>query len=581
MENQTMRDFSPRFTIFGAALLAGTMFGAGAAPASAQAQSRFRVLVPDFINAEGKSTRNGGRLADRVRDQINQMPTHAPAEEKAWKDALKKYGLKESEMDCVKWRQLASQADVAALILCGTLDETSGAVTAGFHPAGGGDAFDVPQFAFQSPEQAAEQVVQAFQTYVRQLSLVTFCDDAIKSQNWQSALDLCNQAVELNPKSVSAHYARGSALMNMDPPRNEEAFEAFRTVLEIEPLKQEAMLAAGILASKLGRQDVSQQYFREYLDLNPGDDNVRLTIAHDLANAGDPAGALLLVEEPANAADASATLIEYAGHFAMNAGLGKLQERPANGNAEEANVLFQKAITHFERAVQMKGDTADASVLRSLMLAYKNVGNDERALAMGRRATEGSEDAQTWLVYSDILRDADRIDEAIAAIDRAASLDPNLSGLAFRKAVILFEDGKLDQALAAAKAGIASNSVQPDQAENLAQQMALRGFNTTQSGNPAGALPFFAAAREIGKAERTVGMINFFHGYALIKQADPILRTAETAAPARRAKPMIERAIVLLESAAAYTEQAALRAQLLEQARQFLDVANALIASGR
>jgi hypothetical protein len=44
---------------------------------------------------------------------------------------------------------------------------------------------------------------------------------------------------------------------------------------------------------------------------------------------------------------------------------------------------------------------------------------------------------------------------------------------------------------------------------------------------------------------------------------------------------MIDRAIVLLESAAAYTEQAALRAQLLEQARQFLDVANALIASGR
>jgi tetratricopeptide (TPR) repeat protein len=369
--------------------------------------------------------------------------------------------------------------------------------------------------------------------------------------------------------------------MNMDPPRNEEAFEAFRTVLEIEPLKQEAMLAAGILASKLDRQDVSQQYFRDYLDLNPGDDNVRLTIAHRLANEGDPAGALLLVEEPASAPDASAALIEYAGHFAMNAGLGKLQAGPANGNVDEANALFQKAITHFERAVQMKGDTADASVLRSLMLAYKNVGNKERALAMGQRATQGSEDAQTWLVYSDILREADRTNEAIAAMDRASSLDPNLAGLAFRKAVMLFEAGQLDQALAAAKQGIASNSVPPDQAENLAQQMALRGFNTTQNGNPAGALPFFAAAREIGKSERTIGMINFFHGYALIKQADPILRTAETAAPAQRAKPMIDRAIVLLESAGAYTEQASQRATLLQQARQFLDVANALIASGR
>ena len=103
-----MRKFNPRHTMFGVAFLAGAMFAGDAAPAAAQVQSRMRVLVPAFVNAEGKSTRNGSRLADQVRKQINEMPTHAPAEEKEWKEALKKFGLKESDMDCVKWRQLAS-----------------------------------------------------------------------------------------------------------------------------------------------------------------------------------------------------------------------------------------------------------------------------------------------------------------------------------------------------------------------------------------------------------------------------------------------------------------------------------------
>jgi tetratricopeptide (TPR) repeat protein len=578
MENREMRNLSPRKTMFGAALMAGALLAGTAATAAAQAQSRMRVLVPAFVNAEGKSTRDGGRLADQVRKSINQMPTHAPTEDKEWKDALKKFELRESDMDCIKWRQLAAQANIAQLVLCGTLDESTRAVTASFYPTGGGDAFEVPQFAFQAPEQGAQQVVQSFETYVRQLSLVTYCNDYINSQNWQQALDLCTQAIELNPRSVSANYARGSALTNMD--RNEEALEAYRKVLEFDPLHQDAMLAAGIIAAKLGRQDVSQQYFQEYLALNPGDDNVRLSIAHDLANAGDPAGALVLVEEAASGAEASVSLLEYTGHFAMNAGLEAQRAGPANGNTDAANVFFTKAIEYYNRAVEMKGDSADATVLRNLMMAYNIVGNQAQALAFGQRATANSEDAQAWLVYSDVLRDAGRTNEAIAALDRAGQLNPELAGIGLRKVTMMMAEGRIDEAVATVKAGRAAGSFQADHAENIAQQIAVRGYNVTQEGRPEAAMRFFTAAREIGKSERTIGMINFFNGYALVRQADGMLREATTAAPARRAMPILERAKVMLDGAGAYSEQAAQRANLLENVRQYMEMARALIDMG-
>jgi hypothetical protein len=112
-------------------------------------------------------------------------------------------------------------------------------------------------------------------------------------------------------------------------------------------------------------------------------------------------------------------------------------------------------------------------------------------------------------------------------------------------------------------------------------QIAVRGFQSTQQNRHEQALPLYAAAREIGKAQRTVGMINFFHGYTLLKQAEPIIRDGNNAAAGRRALPLLQQSKTLLESAGAYTEQAATRAQLISQVAQFIEVADALIRAGR
>jgi tetratricopeptide (TPR) repeat protein len=579
MENRDMaRLFKPRQFAFGLVLAAGAMLAADAVPAEAQqAGGRMKVLVPAF-EVENPRSRTGSQMADQVKRQINQMATHQPVGDREVRDALRRFNLKAEDLSCIQWRQLAQQID-ASLVLCGSVDETTKQVEASFVNVAG-DAFDVPEFAMQSVEHGAQQVVQAFGTYIRQLSLLVFCDEYLQSESWQQALDNCNQAVELNPRSVTGHYGRGSALANLD--RIDEALEAFQTVLRVDELNQDAMMHAGLLAARLGRQDMSQEYFRNYLELNPGNEQVRLKIATDLANAGDPAGALTLVEDAMSSAEATGTLWEYAGHFAMNAGLKRMEAGPANGNQDEARRFFQQAVRHYDEAIVKRGDSIDNTVYRNLMLAHSRLDNTEQALQFGQRATQiMADDAQTWMVYADVLAGADRIDEALRAFDRATEINPELPNVSARKTMLLLEAGRLNDALAAARAGIQRGDIQPDMIESMSQRMTQMGFQTAQNNRFEQALPFFAAAREIGKSGRSIAMANFFHGYTLIRQGEPIIKQGNNAAAGRRAKPLFEQAKVLLEGAGAYSEQAANRAQLLQQVQQFIDVADALIKAGR
>jgi tetratricopeptide (TPR) repeat protein len=572
------RLFKPRQIALGFTLAAGALL---VTSDIAEAQgSRMRVLVPAFEVEGNARSRTGERMAAEIKKHINQMPTHAPVDDKVVRDALRKFSLKLEDMGCIQWRQLATHVD-AGLVLCGVVDEATNQVEAGFWNLGG-DAFEVPAFAMQSPDQGAQQVVQAFGTYVRQLSLLVNCNDYLQNQSWQQALDQCNQAVELNPRSITGHYGRGSALANLEQP--EEALAAFRRVLAIDELNQDAMMHAGILAAQLGQSDESQQFFARYLELNPGNEQVRLKIATDLANAGDAAGALRLMEDVIQGDQVSGLALEYAGHFAFSAGERRQRDSgpAAEGSETEANRFYNTAIRYYDQAIGVRGDSLDPSVYRNIMISHHRLGNKERALEIGQRAIAATpDDANVWLVWGDVLSGSGRMDEALRAFDRALEINPELPNINARKAVMLLEGGRVQDAVAAIRTGLQRGDVPAETAEQIAMQIAGRGFRSTQQNRHEQALPMYAAAREIGKAQRTVGMINFFHGYTLLKQAEPIIRDGNNAAAARRALPLLQQSKAMLESAGAYTEQAATRAQLIAQVGQFIEVADALIRAGR
>jgi hypothetical protein len=309
--------------------LAGMTSAAFAAPAQAQASSRFRVLISAL---EGH--KSGAKVAEQVRKSIDTMATHIAIPEKEVKTAIKKLGAKEAEMDCLKYRQLMTHVD-AKLVMCGTID-ASGQVTANFYNPDG-TSYDVPPFAYSTEAAAAEQITKAFGAYNEAVRFLAFCDDYLRSSQWQDALTQCGKAVELNPKNTHALYGIASAHRAME--NHQEALATFQKVLELDPINQEAMMLAAVEASAAGQMELSAKYWNEYLELNPGDANVRMSIASKAAQEKDFRGALSILESGPPTDTTNVSLREYSGHFAMGAASKAMNGSGAQVPEEEGGRL--------------------------------------------------------------------------------------------------------------------------------------------------------------------------------------------------------------------------------------------------
>lgn len=542
-------------------------------PLSAQG-SRFRVVVRPLDAANSKQ---GEKVADALRKQLDAMDTHAAVPEKEVKAAFKKHDLKPEDATCLQYRQVMSQLN-AQLVACGTID-ASGQVAAQFFNVDG-TSFDVPPFAFSTEHQAAEQIRQGFGDYVRLLQVVTYCDSYLRSSQWVEALDNCDQAIALNPKNAHALYGRGSALSNLE--RLPEALEAFQRVLELDPLNQDALLAGAIAASKLDQQELATKYLNDYLAVDPGNTSVRLNIATQLAKDGVPAAALKLLEQVPAADTVNVTVRSYAGHFAMSAAARAAGANPPK--TAEAESYFAKAVHHYAFTVGVLGDTTPQMVLRNLMVAHSNLNHPDEAMVWARRAIAHPEaDAQTWSAYADNLRGAGRLQEALAALDRVQQLDPAYSVQA-RRAFILTDMGRLGDAVSAIRAASAAKELSPQQQDALSAKITKTGFDNFQRAKKyEQAFGYYDSARSVCATENCRAMINFYHGFGLYEHARA-LQEKGTVASARESLPMFERAKSLLESCGSFTSGspslAKNRADALGAINELIIIQQAIIKRG-
>jgi tetratricopeptide (TPR) repeat protein len=556
---------------------------ATASPALAQQPGgRFRVLVPTLEVEGGAKEGFAKQVAQETRKLIDGMATHASVEKGELGKMLKQYNLKEKDLTCITSRQLAAQTSTE-LVMCGTV-KPAGAeneVTALFVSAKDQQVFDVDAIKTADAKVAAQHIFSSFERYVNQLRLVAFCTEKLGQQDWEGALAQCEEALALNSKSQAGLYGKGYALMRLD--RNEESYQALKAVLELNPVHQDALLSAGAVAAKLNLDAESGSYFNQYLELNPGNAQVRLKVAIDAAQAGNPEGALQILEVGLQGEEGDASLLEMAGTMAAAAAAKKAAQNGEGGLTPEARALYEKALGYLEKVYAAHGAETSVNALVQQLNALTQLGRTQEAVAFGEQAVAAKpQELALWRTYAMALHEAGRSAEAVAALDKVTAIDPNAAGVRALKGQWLVQEGKLEAAVAALREAVDGGDMESD---NAALSIFGYGYGEKfQKQRQEEALPYFDAAARFATKATTKGMIHFFSGFALYGRAAK-MQEPSTAASAKASLPVFQRVLEHFNQAGAYTETSPALAKSLQDfknnTQQYIARQEAIIKAGR
>jgi tetratricopeptide (TPR) repeat protein len=558
-------------------------------PSAAQAQSdmgRFRVLIPNLFPAEGTDDDFGKDLAEDLRDLMSTLATHQAIEKKEIEDNLKRFKMKMDELNCIRTRQLGAQIN-AQVALCADYVRQGEEIALSniqFVDMGSSQVFEVDAITVNRRDHqgAARQIFDAFDQYVQQVRFRAFCFDYANSSQWENALRNCDDALALNPHDEGVQYQKGFILWKME--RLEESLDQLEGVLDNNPYHEEALQLAGFLATTLGMNDEGRDFYSRYLELNPGAVAVRRRIAYEMFDAGDPLGAMMLIDEGLQVEESVELLGDY-GNYAFEAARQATPEGAQAGDAEipaETRELYGKAIDAFMAVFEAKGDSMNVGQLRNVISANIQLGNLAEATTIAEQVLEVfPEEPSVWAVYATALERQERIDEAVAALGEIEAVDPNYPDLFARQGNMLLAAGRRADALPILRKAVDIQGQDPNRVARIIFADAYgKGIQPEQKNWPY-ALDGILAAKEYEVGAETAQELNFWHGWVLYQQGIGV-QEAQTLESAQRALPMFRQAKEFFQSAQAYAQQRNINlSQILQATDTYIEIQDAIIRRGR
>ena len=513
---------------------------------------RARVLVAPLKSGDGVKKDFGKKVSEEVQDDLKEFPTLTTIDEKVIKDELKRLKLSEEDLGLIQWRQLAGRLD-ADLVMYGEVNRggAGNAFAVSFVDARSGDELAVPQFAVAGDgkdevREAAEVIVAAFEGQVEYQRALLFCQDYLSAEQFEDALRNCNDALERNPGSTTAHYLRGRTYMSLED--YESARTDLETVIAQNPAEVLALQSLAYTEAKLGNTERATELYREYLNFNPGDASVRMTIAYDLAQAGAFDPAIALLEEGIEVDPSNADLWEYLGNVSLNKGTAAEAEGADATITDEAAV--RRAAEAYDQVLELRGEETSPEILRNVIAANLALGDYEQALAFADRAQASRpDDPAIWSMRADVYNKMDRPAEAASAMDRVIELDPAYPNAYARRGFFKLAAGDTDAAISDLRLAVDEGT----DADAVAGQMLSRGYNDYfKNGQYGEAIKMFKVGTEFAQPGRTRDQLYFFTAYGYYQQGvatDAANEAAEACDPARRALSSFEQVLPALNRA--------------------------------
>ncbi len=563
-----------------ALLVAASLPPAGAL--QAQDGARFRVLVPDLFPLDDDKG-FGQRVADELRDLINELPTHQPIDEDEIDDNLDKFDLDMDELNCIDTRQLGAQMN-AQIAICATytaMGDQREFQTIEVWELTTSESFVIDGFSVHKDEreEAARRIIEEFDLYNQQLRFTQFCAEYTNSENWESALRNCEDGLELNPTSASTLYQTGFILYKME--RLEESLARLNEVLAVDPFKENALQLAGYVATQLGREDEGREYYGQYLELNPGDAGVRRNIAYEMYEAGDPEGAMLFIEEGI-AVDENPDLYQDLGNYAFAAASNAVSGVGAADGGLEPEVadFYRRAIDAYMKVFAIKGAEMDVGQLRNVVAAHVRLENFDEAIRTAEEILQTHPTETSLLdVYAGALREAGRVDDAVDALGRIEAIDPEYPNLNARQGNMMLQVGRHDDAMPLLQRAVERG----DDPNVVARMLLAEAVNgPVQDKSWTTAINLFEKARDFEVSTEQHEELDFWLGYSLLQRATAA-QAPQTVQSAQSALPMFQRARSLLAGARAYDQRQGGRmqvGQLVQATDQYIAIQEAVIKRG-
>jgi tetratricopeptide (TPR) repeat protein len=571
--------------------LAASALAVLVAPALTHAQDggRFRVIIPHFEPRQNADRGFGRDVAEELRKLINTLPTHVAMERGAIEDQAESFNMKMDDLNCLFTIQLAAQINVPVAVCASYTEDPQRnmTLTASIRDINGSSEFALEPFTVTRNQrrEAAQAIFTQFDRFNTQVRSAGICNDYAASQQWENALRNCDESLAINPNATAVRFLRGRVLYEME--RFDEALQEFDHVLEQDPFQEDALQLAGSINTTQGDAEAGREYYRRYLDINPGNVAIRMRIAYEMAQAGDPVGAMEFIQTGLDVDANSVDLLDQYGGFAFSAALQaqdtyNLANPDAQGRlAPEAADFYREAIAAYMKVFEARGAEMQPDRLRNIVAAQVQLEDLPAAIALSERVleTHPNED-RIWTLYADALQRSGRLDDAIAALDRLLAIQPDHATASLRQGQWLIQAKRMDDAVPVLTRVAQQGAQQADQAARLFFNEAYT--NGHQKQDYAYSIRGMTAAKRLPNI--TDGMrnqLNFWHGFSLFQGA-VAEQEGQTLAGAQATLPKFRQALELFNTSGSYPSSVNVNlAQLVENANQFIEIQDAIIRRGR
>ena len=570
--------------------LAASALAALALPALAQAQEggRFQVIIPRFEPQQNADRGFGRDVARELREMINTLPTHVAMEEDDIEDRADQFNIEMDDLNCLYTIQIAAQVNVPVAV-CGSYTEDAQrnmTITASIRDVSGSTQFDIEPFTVQRDqrEEAARQIFTAFDRFNTQVRAAGICNDYAASQQWENALRNCDESLAINPEATPVRFLRGRVLYEME--RYDEALQEMETVLENDPFHEDALQLAGYINITQGDEEAGREYYSRYLEINPGNVAVRMNIAYEMAQAGDPVGAMEFIQVGLDVDPNSVDLLDQYGGFAFSAAANaqtecELENPEIEGVCPQAADFYREAIEAYLKVFEARGPETEPDRLRNIVAAYIQLDELQSAIDFSERVLETHpEEGRIWTLYADALQRSGRLEEAIAALDRLLEIDPSHPTASLRQGQWLIQAKRIDEAVEVLAREAQKGEQQADQAARL---FFNEGYvNGHQKNDYEYSIRNMTAAKQLPNVSQAMqSQLNFWHGFSLYSQAMGQMEE-QTLANAQATLPKFRQALDLFNQSGNYPSTVNVNmAQLLEATNTYIEIADAIIRRGR